>query len=132
MANPAIKSKGATISIGAAITGTISLDLPDVEVETFESNYLDNAGVGIPYDPTGNVEGGKISGEAWFGAASYAALLTLATANPFVKPTCVITLSNSKTVTFTAAGINIGGSLAMKDGVKCKFGAKLDGLPTYA
>jgi hypothetical protein len=132
MPNPAIKSKGAAISIGSAITGLISLDLPDVEMETFETDYLDNAGAGIPYDPTGRVEGGKISGEAWFGDTSYAALLALLKTTPFTKPSCTITLSNAKTITFTAAGISIGGSVSGKDGVKCKFGAKLDGLPNYA
>lgn len=131
MGSPAIKSKGASLSIGAAILGTLDMEVPGADVETFDANYLE-AGVGVPYEPTGNVEGGSLSGNAWFGATSYAALLTLCKADPFVKQTCTITLSNSKTITFTAAGIKVSGAIALKDGVKCKFEAKLDGLPTYA
>lgn len=130
MAVTPIKSKGTLLTIGSQITGVLDIELPNPESETYEADYLDNTSAGIPYKSTGRAEGGSISGNAWFSAASYQALLTLISTPSDAGTNCTITLSNNTTISFVAAGIGIGGSVAGKDGVKCKFSAKLDGLPT--
>ena len=128
-----ILGKGAVLTIGSTVTGVISLDLPDSESETYEADYLDNPSAGIPYQPSGRVEGGKMSGEVWLSDTSYPALLTLIQ-NPTASFPCpaTIRLSNNKTISLTVAGVGIGGTLQLKEGVKGKLTIKVSGIPTYA
>ena len=163
-----VKSKGTILSVytGAgytAIAQVISLDLPEMETETYEADFLANTSPGIPYFPTGRTEGGKCSGELFFDPATYngnghSVLLTMLTSAPNVPfqasglpvttpaaPTggwafYTLTFANTDggsggtgptTWNFIGAGFSLGGTVALKEGVKGKFSIKLYGLPTF-
>lgn len=162
-----VKSKGTVLSVytGAgytAVAQVISLDLPEMETETYDADYLGNTTVAIPYLPTGRTEGGKCSGEIFLDPASYngnghSVLLTMLTQTPAVPfsgglpvttpaaPTggwafWQITFANTDggsggtgptSWTFVGAGFSLGGTVALKDGLKGKFSIKLCGLPTF-
>ena len=72
MTAPAIPvvSKGTVLEVNTtgstyvAVAGVISLDLPEQETETYESDYLANASAGIPYAPTGQNQGRQVLGRA--------------------------------------------------------------------
>lgn len=49
-----------------AVAQIINLDGPDAEVETVESDTLDNSGAGIPMSVTGRTSGGNVTGELFF------------------------------------------------------------------
>lgn len=140
-----IKSKGSVLSLTIAsaltpIAQILSLDAGDVESETFEADYLDNGSPGIPYAPTGRVEGGKVNGELFFdqslaGQAGYMALIA---APPSSGSAGTLSLGGSSSSTrsglmsFVGAGFGMGLALALKDGVKGKFNIKVSGLPTFS
>ena len=134
-----IKCKGTVLSqelgtVYTAVAQVISLDLPDMESETFESDTLDNANAGIPYSSTGRTEGGSLSGELFFDPAlvGHLALLALLTA-PGAE-NWKITFADVATSiwTFAAAGFSFGGAVALADGLKGTFSVKLDGIPAFA
>lgn len=133
-----IKSKGTVLqqsisSVLTAVAQVISLDLPEMESETYESDTLDNAGAGIPYDPTGRTEGGKVSGELFLDPALSGHKSMLALLVTPVNTNWAIKFADAATTTwpFTGAGFSLGGSVALKEGLKAKFGIKLSGLPTF-
>lgn len=135
-----IASKGSSLSIGAgnaaaAIASLISLDGPEIESETFEADTLDNNTAGIPYLPTGRVEGGKIGGEVFLSSANKAAVLSsIATmASSFNTTNAVVSYgSGNSAITFSMAlaGMGLSPSAALKDGVKAKLSAKVSGTVT--
>ena len=136
-----IKTKGTVFSMGlagasAAIAQVISLDLPDVEVETFEADTLDNTNPGIPYKSTGRVEGGSIGGELFLDTTIHTALTGFLAAppNPSDSPqgTASVTFGGGGSMSFYIAGISLGGTVGLKEGLKGKFTAKLDGAPVFA
>jgi len=120
-------------SVLTAVAQVISIDLPEMESETVESDTLDNATAGIPYTPTGRTEGGKVSGELYLdpALAGHKSLLALLT----TPATCVWNIifadTGLTTWAFTGAGFSLGGSVALKELLKAKFGIKLSGLPTF-
>jgi hypothetical protein len=144
-----VASKGTTLQalVSAAyvsVAGVISLDLPEQETETYEADTLSNLTPGIPYAPTFRVEGGKCAGELWLDPALSVAgqsqmaviLATTSTStfgglyswqvlfkgNPFASPW--------PAWQFSGAGLSIGGTAALKEGIKGKFSIKLNGVPT--
>jgi hypothetical protein len=132
-----IKSKGTILSkqvanAYVAVSQVISLDLPDMQTETFEADTLDNAVAGIPYKPTGRSEGGKVSGELFLDpvGTSFKYFTALITAPASSNWQITFADTNATVWPFTAAGVSLGGNVALKEGVKAKFGMKLDGLPT--
>lgn len=133
-----VKCKGTALAqqIGTVYTTVaqvISLDLPDMESETFESDTLDNSSAGIPYTPTGRTEGGSLSGELFYDPAlsGHQELLTLLTTPADEEWQITFADSGSSTWTFTGAGFSFGGTVALNDGLKGSFSIKLDGLPTF-
>ncbi|MGA2035878.1 MAG: hypothetical protein ABSG68_26825 [Thermoguttaceae bacterium] len=116
-----------------AIAQIINFDLGDIEGETYEADTLDNASAGIPYAPTGRVEGGKVSGELFFdynlgSHAGYVGLIGsggVACAASFPQTT-------SFNAAFTAAGFGLGLTVALKEGLKGKFSIKISGQPVFA
>lgn len=163
-----VKCKGTTLGVYTgsgytAIAQVISLDVPEMETETYEADYLANTVPGIPYLPTGRTEGGKCSGELWLDPASYnnnghTTLLTMLNTIPAVPfqssgvpvatpaaPTggwafYQLTFANTDggsggtgatAWTFVGAGLSLGGTVALKEGLKGKFSIKLSGLPTF-
>jgi hypothetical protein len=138
-----VASKGTVLEVYVSVAyvtvaGVISLDLPQQTVETYEADYLANASAGIPYSPTGRTEGGKVSGELWLdptltntGQTAFASQLTTPAlqnwqvvfkGSPFSSPW--------PAWTFSGAGCELGGTVALKEGIKGKFAVKLNGLPT--
>jgi hypothetical protein len=121
-----------------AIAGVISIDLPDQATETFESDYLANPSAGIPYTPTGRTEGGKCSGELWLdpsGTSGNHVALYNVLATPTLQEYEILFKGSPFTSpwpswTFVGAGLEIGGTVALKEGLKGKFSIKLSGIPT--
>ena len=140
-----IKSKGTVLNLGiagasAAVGQMISIDLPEMEVETFEADTLDNTNAGIPYKATGRIEGGSVGGELWLDPmvsstairgflVSGAANLTPAAAS---NTASVVLGDESTTCTFNTAGMSLGGAVALNEAVKGNFSAKLDGIPVWS
>jgi len=120
-----------------AIAQLISLDLPDVEAETFEADTLDNTDAGIPYKGTGRVEGGSVGFEAFLDPVleSHTEFLALLTTPPAIGSEesykIVFADTDATEWLFTGAGLSIGGSVALNDGLKFTGGVKLDGIPTF-
>lgn len=137
-----IRSKGTAlkieiVSVLTAVANLVSLDLPEGAAETFEADTLDNASPGIPHKATGRVEGGSVGFEGFLDPvlASFQALTDLLT-TPVLATTndgASITFSDTAATVwaFTMAGITIGGSVALNDGVKFSGSIKLDGMVTY-
>jgi len=118
-----------------AVAQVISLDLPDMESETFENDTLDNSSAGIPHTPTGRSEGGKASGELFFDPAltgHKTSLLGLLTTPATCVWVIVFADTGHTTWTFTGAGFSFGGTVSLKEGLKGKFSIKLSGLPTFS
>jgi hypothetical protein len=120
-------------SVLTSVAQVISVDLPEMESETFESDTLDNPLAGIPYEPTGRTEGGKCSGELFLdpALAGHKSLLALLTTPALCVWNLVFADAAHTTWPFTGAGFSFGGSVALKEGLKGKFGIKLSGLPTF-
>lgn len=119
-----------------AVAQVIDIDLPDMEMETYESDTLDNTSAGIPYTPTGRTEGGSFAANVFYDPADashiewlgYMAETGLPTA---LSVNCRITFADTGTTawSFTCAGIGAGGAVALADGLKLSISGKLDGLP---
>jgi len=140
-----VKCKGTSLAqevgtVSTVIAQIISLDLPDFEAETYEADTLDNTDPGIPYEPTNRVEGGAIGGELFFdpALAGHQALLAIlgdpstlmsSDANP---EEMILTFADTGATawTFTIAGFSFGGTVALNDGLKGTFSAKLNKIPT--
>ena len=120
-------------TVYTAVAQIISLDLPEAETETYESDTLDNAEAGIPYDPTERTEGGSLSGELFYDPvlAGHQALLELLTTPVKENWKIVFSDTDSSEWPFSGAGISFGGTVALNDGLKGSFSIKLDKLPTY-
>jgi hypothetical protein len=113
----------------------IDLELPERAGEHYEADYLANASAGIPYAPTFRTEGGTCSGSLWLdptlanaGQSQMAILLTapalqnwqvLFKGNPFTTPW--------PAWQFSGASLKLGGTAALKEGIKGKFSIKLNG-----
>ncbi|KKK76872.1 hypothetical protein LCGC14_2859280 [marine sediment metagenome] len=137
-----IRGKGTVLhqmigTVYTAVAQLISLDLPDMESETFEADTLDNANAAIPHKGTGRTEGGSVGFEGFLDPvlASFTTLLALLTTPPAIgsEESYKIIFADTGTSewAFTGAGLSIGGTVALGDGVKFTGGIKLDGLPTF-
>lgn len=137
-----IPGKGTKLQIEVAsvltdVAGLISLDLPEGAAETFEADTLDNADAGIPHKSTGRVEGGSVGFEGFLDpvGATFQNLTdllntpTLAATNDGGAIKFADTAATSWP--FLIAGISLGGSVALNDGVKFSGSIKLNGKVTY-
>ena len=140
-----IKSKGTVLTLGIAGTGAaigqmISIDLPEMEVETFEADTLDTSGAGIPHKASGRIEGGSLGGELFIASASSMSYILgfLTSGASSLSPaaasnTASIVLGDlSTTLTFALAGMSLGGTVALGEAVKGTLSAKLDGIPVWS
>ena len=136
-----IKTKGTVFSMGlggasAAIAQVISLDLPKTKVETFEADTLDNTDVGIPKKSTGRVDGGSVSGELFLDTSIHTVLTGFLAAPPDPaddpQGTASITFGGGGSMSFEICGIELGGTVALNDGLKGDFSCELDGTATFA
>ncbi len=114
------------------VAQVISIDLPDMEALAYDANTLD-AGVGIPYEPTGQTEGGSCSGELFYdpGSAGHQELTTLLTTPAKNNWQVQFTNTGTSMWTFGGAGFSMGGTVALGDGLKANFAIKLNGIPTF-
>lgn len=119
------------------IAQCLSLDLPDVVEETFEADTLDNSSAGIPHKSTGRVEGGSAGFELFLDPVleSHTELLAKLTTPLAIgsEESYKFVFADTGTTEwlFTGAGISIGGSVALGDGLKMTGSIKLDGIPTF-
>lgn len=120
-----------------AIGNLISLDLPEGAAETFEADTLDNTNPGIPKKPTGRVNGGSVGFEGFLDPvlASFQILTDLLN-DPTLATTGdggSITFADAALTVwpFTMAGVTLGGSVVLNDGVKFSGSIELDGMVTY-
>ena len=123
------------------IASVISIDLPDMESETYEADTLDNAGAGILYQPTGRTEGGSMSGELFYDPADASHIdLTNLLTDPENSGTPASNLhgwriqfvnTGSAQWVMTGAGFGMGGTVALNDGLKASFSVKLNSIPTF-
>lgn len=137
-----IVGKGTKLQIEVAsvltdIAALISIDLPEGAAETFEADTLDNANAGIPHKPTGRVEGGSVGFEGFLDpvAATFQTLTDMLN-TPILATTgdggAIKFADTAATVwPFQIAGITLGGSVVLNDGVKFSGSIKLDGKVTY-
>lgn len=114
----------------------IGMDLPEAETETFESDTLDNSDAGIPYTPTGRSEGGSMSCELFLdpALAGHQELTDdiADPANRLPKDMKIIFANAGATEwPFSAAGVGLGGTVALADGLKANASFKLSKIPTY-
>jgi hypothetical protein len=133
-----IKCKGTAIqqklaSVYTSVAQVISIELPEAESETYESDTLDNTDAGIPYDQTGRSEGGSCSFEFFYdpALAGHKALTELIRAPADEDWKIVFADGASTAWTFTGAGFSLGGTVALNSGLKGSAKIKLDGIPTY-
>jgi hypothetical protein len=134
-----VRSKGTAWAVSIASVFTVigqalSIDKDEMKSEDYESDTLDNADAGIPYDLTGRSEGGSISAELFFDPllACHTYMLGLITTP--AKSNHQLTFANSSLTvwTFSAASVSFTGpKFALKEGVKATVKVKLDGLPTF-
>ena len=118
-------------TVYTAVGQLISLDLPECESETYESDTLDNTDAGIPYAATGRSEGGSLGFELFYDPAlsGHQELLTLVTTP--ADESYKVVFSDASEWAFTGAGISFGGTVALNDGLKGSGSIKLDGIPTF-
>ena len=149
-----IKCKGTTLeqdiagTTYVAIAQVIDIDLPDMEMETFEADTLDNTDAGIPYFATGRTEGGSFSANIFFDPKdtshiewmSYLSVTGVidgaAAADREYEVSMRLTFANPATPTasewaWVCAGISMGATVALGDGLKASIGGKLKGIPTF-
>ncbi len=140
-----IKSKGTVLNLGIAglsspIGQMLSIDLPQMEVETFEADTLDNINDGIPYKASGRIEGGSVGGELFLDpTVSQTAIVGFLTSGAdnidpaaTANTASVVLGDGSTTCTFNTAGMSYGGTVALNEAVKGNFSAKLDGIPVWS
>jgi len=133
-----VKCKGTTLkqeisSVYTTVAQVISIDLPTVESETFEADYLDNALADILYEPTGRTEGGSCGFDFFYdpaliGHQNLTELLRAPQAENW-KVTFVDTETSEWA--FAGAGFSLGGTVALNDGLKGTGSIKLNGIPTF-
>jgi len=120
-------------TVYTAVAQIISLDLPEMESETFDADTLDVVTAGIPYQPTGRTEPGSLSGELFYdpALAGHQALLELLTTPAAENWKIIFSDTGVSEWTFSSAGLSFGGTVALNDGLKGSFSLKLADLPTF-
>jgi hypothetical protein len=137
-----IRGKGTALKLEVSSTLTaiaqiISITLPEGAAETFEADTLDNASPGIPHKATGRVEGGSVTFDGFLDPV----LASLQIMTDFLLTPVLATTGDGGSITFadtggsvwafTVAGLSVGGTVALNDGVKFSGSIKLDGIVSY-
>ena len=138
-----IQCKGTVFSMGVgdsvpAIAQVISLDLPKTKIESFEADTLDNENAGIPKKSTGRVDGGSVSGELFLDLAIHTSLTAIFSSPPAPgasadeQYTGTITFPGGSKMSFDVCSVELGGTVALNDGLKGDFSCELDGCTTFS
>lgn len=132
-----VKSKGTLLQYAsgntyATLSQIVSLDGPELQAESVEFDTLDNNAAGIPYEPTGRTEGGKVSGELFFdpALAAHKILTGLLTTPAKINWNLAFADTNTTDWPFSGADVSLKPTAALKDGLKAAFSIKLNGIPT--
>jgi len=133
-----VKCKGTSLlqeiaSTYTAVAQVISIDLPEAESETYEADTLDNSSAGIPYSQTGRSEGGSCGFEFFYdpNLTGHQNLTELIRAPADENWRVTFVDAGTGSWSFTGAGLSLGGTVALNDGLKGTGSIKLDGIPTY-
>lgn len=134
-----IRVKGSVIrqdiaSVLTAVAQVIEFSSSGAETETYDATTLDTTGAGKEYSQTGYAEGGSFEFGLFFdpALAGHQALTDDVT-TPAERDYSITFADTATTAwTFTAAGIGIGVTGAMNDGLKADVSLKLDQLMAYA
>jgi hypothetical protein len=133
-----LKGKGTVLetevaAVFTAVSQLTDIGLPDMESGTMETDTLDNAGSGVPYDPTGTTEGGTLTANGFFDPALTIHKNLLALLTTPAKRNYKLKFADGGTTTwaFAGAGLKIGGAIGIREGTKFNLAIKLDGIPTF-
>lgn len=131
-----IKCKGTAIeaevsSVLTPLAQVLSFSGPGPEVETFEADYLDNSSAGIPYLPTGRVEGNSFDFEIWLDPSLAGHKNLLAKYAAAAVESYNLIFSDATEWPFNGIFLSCNPSGALADGLKASCSVKLDGIPTY-
>ncbi len=133
-----IKGKGTVLKMDVAglvaVAQIISLSSDGIESETYEADTLDNTSSGILYGNTGRSEGGSTSGELfWDPVLSGHQAMTDIIITP-AETAWEIVYADAATTQESrlGAGLSLGWTFVLNDGVKCTFSIKHSGLPGFA
>lgn len=137
-------SKGSILSVDVAtvltaVAEVLSIDHSGAESETFKYSSLGTTASGHEYLATGYSEGGTVDAELYFLPATAGHQVFT---DEITAPTTVVANqldgqitfadTGATTMPFKIAGVGIGISIAMDDGVKSSVSMKTNGIPTYA
>ena len=130
------KCKGTLIQVEVASTLTtiaqlVELTLPKDKSTDFEAETLDQAGVGMPREMTGSTDTDPFGATLfWDPALASQAIIRTSIATPVKTIWAIILVDVGATqYDFTAAGLEFGGVVAGKDGLKAELSGNVDGLP---
>ncbi|KKN79786.1 hypothetical protein LCGC14_0336410 [marine sediment metagenome] len=132
-----IKGKGTVLKQDVAglvaVAQIISLNMDGIESETYEADTLDNTSAGILYSQTGRSEGGSTSGELfWDPVLAGHQAMTDIIITP-VETAWELSFADAATTLWSipGAGLGLGLSFVLNDGVKASFEIKHSGLPGF-
>jgi len=123
-----------TGTTGTAISQVISYSHSGAESETYDATTLDTTGAGKEYSQTGYAEGGTFDFSLFFdpGLAIHQALTDDVTTPAEREYSIVFADAATTTQTFDAAGISLGWTGEMNNGLTADVSLKLDQLMDYA
>lgn len=135
-----VKTKGTLLQVTISSTLTtigqiISFNKAEDKGESFESDYLEKTGPGIPMTATGRVTVGEISGELFLDPAdaSHEFIMSQLETPPTTAVASKIVLADGATeeITFDVVAFGLGAAVALGDGLKAPFSLTLEDLPEY-
>lgn len=132
-----IKGKGTVLKMDVAglvaVAQIISLDVDGIESETYDADTLDNTSAGILYGNTGRSEGGSTSGELfWDPVLTGHQAMTDIIITPAETAWEIVFADGASTPwSILGAGLGLGLSFALNDGVKATFNIKHSGIPGF-
>lgn len=118
------------------IAQIVSINLPEAETETGETDTLDNPDSGIPHSATGRTEGGSLGAELFFDPA-----LTghkkfsdkLKNPKTTLPANYKVIFANAAATEwpFVGAGVSLGGTVELNNFLRATVGIKLSKTVTY-
>ena len=115
------------------VAQVLSISHDGAESETFDATSLDTTGAGKEYLATGYTEGGSVDCELFYdpALAGHQAITDLLTTPAEQDWKLIFADSGTTEAAFTGAGLGVGITVAMNDGLKMTVSIKLDQLMTY-
>ena len=116
-----------------AVAQVIDFSHTGVETQVFDSTTLDTTGSGREYTASGLTEGGSVDASLFFDPALAGHQAILDDVTTPVERNWSLTFADASTTvaTFDVAGIGLGITGTMEDGLKADISLKLDQLMNY-